>query len=282
MYQHLEQAAEKPPLWSAYTAELLWADPYIATQMLQYHLNPNIPAASRHFDFIDESVGWLIKQGQLSETSRTIDFGCGPGLYTQRLKARGIGTVVGLDFSRNSLNYAAEQAQHADLAIEYHYGNYLDYQDERKFDLISLVMCDFCALNPTQRAQLLAKFKTLLAPNGIIALDVYTQRRFAAQPASLQLGKNTMNHFWSADDYWCIQASFTYDADLVTLDKYTVIEAARQQIVYNWLQHFTRAMLEQELQLHELEIDSVYDDLCGKPHSDADEMALIIRHRTQP
>ncbi|MDC5821874.1 class I SAM-dependent methyltransferase [Vibrio europaeus] len=77
-----------------------------------------------------------------------MDFGCGPGLYTQRLKSKGVGTVVGLDFSRNSLKHAREQAKESQLEIEYHYGNYLEYSDARQLDLITLVMCDLCALNP--------------------------------------------------------------------------------------------------------------------------------------
>ena len=62
MYKELTEATSKPELWSAYTAEILWADPHIARQMLGYHLNPEIEAASRSFDFIDQSVNWLITE----------------------------------------------------------------------------------------------------------------------------------------------------------------------------------------------------------------------------
>lgn len=280
MYKQLNQATAKPDIWSAYTAEVLWADPHIARQMLSYHLNQDIPAASRSFAFIDESVDWLVAECGLDMTSSTLDFGCGPGLYTQRLKQRGIGTVVGLDFSSNSLNYAREQAGIANLDIEYHLGNYLDYQDERKFDLISMVMCDLCALNPKQRAQLLGKFKSLLSDNGTIALDVYTISRFARLTESVTLAKNAMNGFWSANDYWCIQSNWLYQDKLVSLDKYVISEADREWTVYNWLQHFSLEMLAAELDVHGLQIKASYSDLRGQPFMpESDEMAVLITHK---
>lgn len=182
MFKKIDEASAKPVVWSAYTADVLWTDSHIAKQMLAFHLNPDLSLASRTAEFIDASVDWLVSELNLSAESKTLDFGCGPGLYTQRLKAKGVGTVVGLDFSQNSLEHARAQAKESKLDIEYHYGNYLEYSDTRKFDLITLVMCDLCALNPEQRATLLGKFKSLLAPNGSIALDVYTKTRFAAQP----------------------------------------------------------------------------------------------------
>ncbi|PSW06372.1 class I SAM-dependent methyltransferase [Photobacterium rosenbergii] len=279
MYNKLNETTAKPVVWSAYTADVLWADSHIAKHMLAYHLNPEIEAASRSFDFIDESVNWLVSTFDLGQSSKTIDFGCGPGLYTQRLKKQGIGTVIGLDFSQNSLAYATEQAKLSNLEIEYHLGNYLDYRDSRRFDMITMVMCDLCALSPTQRAVLLGKFKSMLAPNGVIALDVYTATRFEKQTESQTLAKNAMGGFWSAEDYWCIQSSFTYDDDLVTLDKYVISEAQREWTVYNWLQHFTLDMLKAELEPHGLEVKSTYSDLCGKPFAKSDEMAVIIGHK---
>ncbi|GAL35590.1 hypothetical protein JCM19240_437 [Vibrio maritimus] len=185
---------------------------------------------------------------------------------------------MGLDFSENSLHYAKQQAEQAGLEIEYRLGNYLDHKETRTFDLITMVMCDFCALNPTQRSSLLAKFKSMLAPNGSIALDVYTTSRFANQTESLMLDKNAMNGFWSAKDYWCIQSNFTYQDEKVTLDKYVIYEEESEKTVYNWLQHFSLEQIKAELEPHGLAIKASYSDLRGKPLAEADEMAVVIGH----
>lgn len=279
MFKKIDEASAKPVVWSAYTADVLWTDSHIAKQMLAFHLNPDLSLASRTAEFIDASVDWLVSEFNLSAESKTLDFGCGPGLYTQRLKSKGVGTVVGLDFSKNSLEHARAQAKESKLDIEYHYGNYLEYSDTRKFDLITLVMCDLCALNPEQRATLLGKFKSLLAPNGSIALDVYTTTRFAAQTESRNIEKNAMGGFWSAEDYWCLQSNFKYEPEMVTLDKYVIFEDEREWTVYNWLQHFDLEMLTNELEPHGLEIKAKYSDLKGSPFSDGDEMALVIGHK---
>ncbi|WP_206679421.1 hypothetical protein [Endozoicomonas acroporae] len=80
MFKQLNNATAQPVVWSTYTAEVLWADPHIARQMMAFHLNPDINAASRSFDFIDESVSWLTSSFGLNQSSTVIDFGCGPGL----------------------------------------------------------------------------------------------------------------------------------------------------------------------------------------------------------
>ncbi|NOI27419.1 class I SAM-dependent methyltransferase [Vibrio coralliilyticus] len=279
MFEKINNATAKPAVWSKYTADVLWTDSHIAKQMLEFHLNPALSLASRTSPFIDESVAWLVSEFKLNETSKVIDFGCGPGLYTHRLKAKNIGTVVGLDFSKNSLKHATKQAEQAGLDIEYNYGNYLEYSDSRKFDLITLVMCDLCALSPNQRSKLYGKFKSLLAPNGSIALDVYTETRFANQNESLNLEKNSMNGFWSNKDYWCIQSSFKYEDEKVTLDLYAISQEYKEWTVFNWLQHFTVETLIQELDAHGLEIKRAYSDLKGAPFIDGDEMALVIGHK---
>ncbi|GMM90413.1 class I SAM-dependent methyltransferase [Vibrio fortis] len=279
MFKKIDSATTKPVVWSECTADVLWTDGHIAKQMLTFHLNPDLSLASRTAAFIDDSVTWLASEFGLNETSKVIDFGCGPGLYTHRLKAKGIGTVVGLDFSKNSLKHAMEQSEQASLAIEYHYGNYLEYSDSRKFDLITLVMCDLCALNPQQRSQLYKQFKSLLSQSGSIALDVYTATRFAAQGESLSLEKNAMNGFWSERDYWCIQSSFKYENEKVTLDKYVISQEDKEWTVLNWLQHFTLEDLNKELDAHGLEIKRAYSDLKGLPLVDGDEMAVVIGHK---
>jgi len=279
MFKKISNATTKPAVWSEYTADILWTDNHIASQMLAFHLDPELSLASRTASFIEESVSWLTCEFKLDEASKVIDFGCGPGLYTHRLKERGIGTVVGLDFSRNSLKYAEEQAERERLSIEYNHGNYLEYSDSRTFDLITLVMCDLCALNPQQRSKLFSQFKLLLAPNGSIALDVYTATRFANQSESLSLEKNSMNGFWSDKDYWCIQSSFKYEDEKVTLDKYVISQEDKEWTVLNWLQHFTIENLSRELAAHNLEIKRTYSDLRGTPFTDGDEMALVIGHK---
>jgi hypothetical protein len=54
----------------------------------------------------------------------------------------------------------------------------LDFETTQRFDLIMMIMCDFCALSPEQRKIMLSKFYALLKPGGSVLLDVYSLNSF--------------------------------------------------------------------------------------------------------
>jgi SAM-dependent methyltransferase len=206
-----------------------------------------------------------------------VDFGCGPGLYTTPLSEQGA-LVTGVDFSENSLNYAREVAAARALNIEYVRANYLDYETADRFDLIIMIMCDYCALSPVQRKGLLTKFKSLLNPDGRVLLDVYSLTMFDQKAESATYEMNQLDGFWSPDDYYCFLNSFKYEREKVLLDKYTIIEASRQRVVYNWLQCYSRDTLGEEFETAGFEVEDVFADVAGGAYTpDATEIAIIAR-----
>ena len=245
--------------------------------MLAFHLNSDFDVSSRRTSFIDKSVSWMKEHFELSENSRVIDFGCGPGLYTSRFARLGA-KVHGIDFSSRSIEYARERAKLENLEVTYVEADYLDHQTEGRFDLVTMIMCDFCALSPTQRAAMLAKFKGLLSDQGRIVLDVYSLRAFADKREESICEKNQLNGFWSADPYFGFVTSFKYDDEKVSLDKYTIVERSRQREIYNWLQYFTPESLEREAHTAGLEIDELYGDVAGNTYvADAPEFAVVMK-----
>lgn len=74
---------------------------------------------------------------------------CGPGLYTERL-AKTNAAITGIDFSRNSIEYARSRARDERLNINYINQNYLEFNADSKYDLILMIFCDFCALSPAK------------------------------------------------------------------------------------------------------------------------------------
>ena len=273
----LESANKKPAVFSVYTAKELWTDEHTSEQMLAYHLNGEIDVSSRRTSFIDDSVRWMTECFDLSESGRIIDFGCGPGLYTSRFAHLGA-EVCGIDFSSRSIAYAREFAAQNNLEISYTEADYLEYQPEDEFDLITMIMCDYCALSPTQRAAMLVKFNELLSDRGRIVLDVYSMNAFADKKEESMYEKNQLDGFWSAEPYYGIVNSFKYNREKVSLDKYTIIERNRQREVFNWLQYFTPEFLEQEASAAGLEIDEVYRDVAGNQYdSGATEFAVVMK-----
>ncbi|GAH68668.1 unnamed protein product, partial [marine sediment metagenome] len=137
--------------------------------MLKYHLNESIDVSSRNKSFIEKSVRWITSHFEVDNKTEIADFGCGPGLYTNGLAERGA-IVTGIDFSGNSLNYAKQVAAEKSLNVNYVLKNYLDFETTNRFDLITMIMCDFCVLNPEQRKKMLSKFHSLLKPDGSVLL----------------------------------------------------------------------------------------------------------------
>ena len=262
LYADLARIAAKPAPFSVYTAEALWTDPHTSEQMLGFHLNPEVDLSSRSASFIDESVEWVAGHFGLSSGKRVIDFGCGPGLYASRFASYGM-SVTGVDFSPTSIAYAREQAESTGQQISFHQANYLEFEAVGKFDLITMIMCDFCALSPEQRSVMLRKFANSLSTEGRVLFDVYSLLAFDQKQETVTFEKNLLNGFWSSSQYFGFLVSFKYEAERVSLDKYTIVEEQAQCEVYNWLQYFSPESLKQELMEHGLVVESVLGSVAG-------------------
>jgi len=266
MYEQLIEINKRTEPFQFYTAEELWADEYTSKKMLEYHLNESIDVSSRNINFINQSVDWISNRFNLNSNSDIIDFGCGPGFYANRFAEKGI-NVTGIDFSKRSIEYAKQIASNSDLNVNYIHKNYLDFETNKKYDLITMIMCDFCALSPNQRKIMLGKFTNLLKPNGKILLDVYSLNYFNQKEELSAYELNHLNNFWSPDDYYCFINSFKYNDIKVTLDKYTIIEKKRTRVVYNWLQCFSMESLKKEFEENNLIIDDIYSDVSGRDYN---------------
>jgi hypothetical protein len=58
-----------------------------------------------------------------------------------------------------------------------------------------MIMCDFCALSPTQRNKMLRKFHTILEPKGLVLLDVYSVNAFEEKEEIARYETNILNGF---------------------------------------------------------------------------------------
>lgn len=277
MFSQLEEINARPKPFEFYTAAELWADEYISKQMLTFHLNGDVDISSRRFAFIDRSVEWIIARFDIREGRSVADFGCGPGLYTERL-ARTNAAVTGIDFSKNSIEYARNRVRAENLNIQYVHQNYLEFNTDEQYDLIIMIFCDFCVLNPEQRRILLGKFKSLLKPGGAILLDVSSVHAFHEKAESAAYSLNLPNNFWSPEKCFVFLNTFKYADVQVALDKYTLIEKDRTRTIFNWFQHYDKASLANEFAESGLNIESYLANVAGDEFdADGNEFAVIAK-----
>jgi len=275
MFKKLREINTRPLPFQFYTADELWTNEHTSKQMLEYHLNQSIDAASRNKAFIEKSVEWIVSHFGLDNTTEIADFGCGPGLYATRFAKKGA-IVTGIDFSESSLQYAKEKALQEELNIDYVHANYLDFTTSKKFDLITMIMCDFCALSPKQRRILLSKFYSFLKPGGSVLLDVYSLSSYDQKEESATYERNQLNGFWSPNDYYCFVNTFKYDEEKVILDKYTIVGKSGTRVVYNWLQYYSRDLLQKEFEENDFVVKDMFSDVSGNAfYKESPEIAIV-------
>jgi SAM-dependent methyltransferase len=277
MFNELKEINLRPKPFQFYTADALWTDEHTSQMMLEYHLDESVDLSSRNKEFIERSVKWIVSHFGIDRQTAIADFGCGPGLYTTRFAEREA-DVTGIDFSQRSIRYAKETAARKALDIDYVCQDYLEFETEKRFDLITMIMCDFCALSPNQRKKILSRFHSLLNAGGAVLLDVYSLNAFDQKEEVSTYEHRQLDGFWSKEDYYGFLNTLKYEEEKVILDKYTIIEKARTWTVYNWLQYFSPDALREEFEVNGFKIEEFYSDVAGKPfNSKSAEFAIVAR-----
>lgn len=262
MFKELEKINKRPRPFEVYTAGELWTDEHTSQEMLKFHLDGETDISSRREEFIERSAEWIALRFDVREGMRIADFGCGPGLYTTRLAKAGA-DVTGIDFSERSIGYARKAAGVEGLKINYVAQDYLEFGTEERFHLALMIMCDFCALSPAQRKKMLEKFHSVLEPGGCVLLDVYSLEAFRERKETAEYGPDLLGGFWSPKRYYGFLNVFKYEAEKVVLDKYTIVEADRVRVIYNWLQYFSVEAIGKEFEECGFSVENLYSDVAG-------------------
>ena len=156
--------------------------------------------------------------------------------------------------------------------------DYLAWESSQRFDLILMIMRDYCALAPSQRQALLGKIEALLEPDGAFLFDVDSMVALAARAESTSYTRSLGNGFWSPEPYFEFVNTFVYPEDGVTLEKLTIVEAGRTRTFYNWIQYFSPESLASELGKAGLEVGSVLGDVAGRPFDPKSSEFAVVAH----
>jgi 2-polyprenyl-3-methyl-5-hydroxy-6-metoxy-1,4-benzoquinol methylase len=279
MFHELERINERPAVFSEQTVADLWTDPHISEGMLRFHLDGSVDVSSHRTELIEAAVSWIREAFQLKEGSRVLDLGCGPGLYARRLAQAG-SEVTGIDFSSRSISHAREEAAREGLQVSYLNEDYLAWKPDGRFDLVLMIMRDYCAIGPDQQRALLDKIESLLAPEGAFLFDVDSLAALKARTEKTWYAPAPEGGFFSPDPYFEFLASFVYPEDAVSLEKHVIVEASRTRTLYDWVQYFSPESLAEELAASGLEIASLLGDVAGRAFDpEAREFAVVARRR---
>ena len=255
--------------FSKKTVRLLWDDEYISKNMLSHHLSFDDDIASRNYETISNTVEFITSRLNLNEQSSVMDFGCGPGLYTNLFEQKGIKTF-GIDFSRNSIDFAKSQNKN----VTYINHNYLNVEVNHKFDLVIQIYCDFCVLSKSESDQLLQNVKRHLKPNGYFFFDVHNEIFFKNQIEQQNQFSET-DGFFIEGDAVIDHEVWKYENELVVLNHYQV-SGNRKFELYNWLQCYTKKSIEDKLIQNGFEIVEIYGNTIGQK-KDTDIYTILAK-----
>jgi SAM-dependent methyltransferase len=273
--ERLRRLAERPPLFAPHEAHF-WNDPHISKHMLASHLDPEWDAASRPHRVIDREVGWLVDQLHLAPGARLLDLGCGPGLYCERLAARGL-RVTGVDFSPGSLEHARQSAAERGLSIEYVQADYTDLAYKAEFDAAIIINLDFAVLPDPARDAFLAGVHRALRPEGAFVFDVPTRalhREGAERWAIVESG------FWRDEPYLELTREFDFPEASADCQQTLVLTASGEVRAYRiWSRSYTPESIASALGARGFAVESVWSDLTGQPYVPESETLGVVARK---
>jgi ubiquinone/menaquinone biosynthesis C-methylase UbiE len=214
--------------------DIMWTDAHISKFLLEAHINPEIGVASRTSEDIDKTVDMINKM--VKPESKILDLGCGPGLYTERLASKKH-KVTGVDFSKNSIEYAIKQREKNQSDVEYINGDYLKLHFEEQFDLIMMIYCDFGVLVPEERISLMKMIYKALKPGGVFLFDAIDEKTIERSNfnSSWEMSEGG---FWKPTPYICLSKNYHFSETKATLEEHIVIDNEGSYKLYRFWNHY--------------------------------------------
>lgn len=257
----------------------MWENSHISKGLLKAHLDVSLDSATRNHEFVHKSVEWISMLVPPKEYPELLDLGCGPGIYTELFYKKGY-SVTGIDLSQNSIQYAVNSAYKNELCIKYILDDYTKLHFTCKYNLITLIYCDFGILPTQTRRELLEKIYKALLPNGVLIFDVFTPLKYEG----IQESKSwdiSENGFWHEKLCLTLNSFYRYDEDNTFLNQYTLVTKDSEIFKYNvWEHTFTIKELEYELTHAGFNDINFFSDVTGKDCNKTDHTICVLAKKT--
>jgi SAM-dependent methyltransferase len=266
-----------PPAPWAEGDKIPWNNPDFSRRMLREHLSQAHDAASRRSSIIDEHVAWIHRALLNNRSSRVLDLGCGPGLYSSRLAQRGH-SCVGIDFSPASIEYARDFAQAQQLACEYQLADVRHADFGTGYDLAMFVFGESNVFRPAELQSILSEAHAALNDGGRILLEVHpleVVQRLGHQRAtwySLSQG------LFSDQPHLVLFESFWDEAQRVAIERFYIVDAETAEVTAHAssMQAYTDEQYRYALQIAGFMDITFYPSLIGTPDERQPDLFAIV------
>lgn len=273
----LKSCISKPEIYSKST-DKFWDDEHISAQMLKFHLNPEVEAASKKKETIEAETAFIIGWTEMDKDKAVLDLGCGPGLYVKEFAKTGA-KITGIDLSMRSVNYANENIRLEKENITFSRMNYLEMNFKDAFDIVTLIFYDFCVLSSDEQKKLLVKIYEALKDKGIFIFDVVSANRKTSISTNISICEGG---FWSPNPYIEIMNTNFYEHPRTEGVQYTLInEDGEVKVIRLYHRLFALEEIVQLLRECHFEVEAVYRNLQGDALSGDSEAYGIFARKTK-
>lgn len=269
-----------PPEPWAEGEKIPWHDPAFSRRMLREHLSQAHDAASRRSIIIDEHVEWIHREVLNNRSSRVLDLGCGPGLYSSRLAQRGH-TCVGIDFSPASIEYAREAARSQQLACDYRLDDVRRADYGTGYDLVMFIFGESNVFRPKDLQHILSKAYAALNDGGHILLEVHpleVVQRLGHQRATWYTLEQGL---FSDRPHLVLFESFWDEAQTVAIERFYIVDAETGEVTphSSSMQAYTDEQYRYALQIAGFTDITFYPSLIGQPDERQKDLIAIVAHK---
>ncbi len=141
-----------------------WYEDFFNDDYLRTVPPPTPTEVRRQCDFIEQALG-------LAHGATILDVGCGLGFHTVELARRGY-LVVGLDLSLPMLSRAADEAQDAEVKVNFLHADMREMSFDGAFDAVLCWGTTFGYFDEEGNRNVIERFYRALKPMGLLLLDV--------------------------------------------------------------------------------------------------------------
>lgn len=231
-----------PSDWDTWK-KIPWDDPDCSARMLENHLSQEHDWASRKNGAIEAHIAFIHRL--LPPGARVLDLGCGPGLYTEKLRALGH-VCLGVDFSPASIAYARQRpgAESTDYVLE----DIRRFRTAGSFDAILLLFGEINVFSRAEALGILANAAAMLRPDGRLFAELHTAgavRAAGCQPPAWRTLSSSLfsgnphlyleEHFWSEERAAAMSRYYILDAETAACSEYASLMQAYTDEEYNAL-----------------------------------------------
>lgn len=211
-----------PPSPWAEGDNIPWNEPAFSERMLAEHLTQDHDLASRISETIDAQTAWIHSSVLGGRPSTVLDLACGPGLYLNRLGARGH-SGVGIDFSPASIRHATSEASAGGLNTSFVEGDLRETGFGTGFDVCLLLYGQINVFRRDEAAHIVRRAAAALQPGGILVVEPQAFDHVKTVGRSAPTWSSHASGLFSNEPHILLTESFWDDTQHCTTQRFHVV-----------------------------------------------------------